>query len=131
VTSPGLVLTRRNREVLAFMAEHEQRHGDSPTYRQIADHFRLRAISSVAEHVQTLFEYGYLRRIAGRQRCPYRLSPMALESIASPEFDRMLDRALGRRIARAIDDTPSASDRATLIDAAALIGIDLPAHGGR
>ena len=71
--------TRRQRDVYAFIVEFWERKQRAPTFREVADHFGYRALSTVYEHVDGLRRLGYLDRsryneagclIPIRERCP-------------------------------------------------------------
>lgn len=53
-------LTKRQREILTFIQDFIKDFGYSPSYREIGEHFGLRSTATVAEHVETLKEKGYL-----------------------------------------------------------------------
>ena len=47
-------LTRRQREVLRVIVEHWQRHGYSPTYREMMSTLGINNINAVRQHVEIL-----------------------------------------------------------------------------
>lgn len=53
-------LTKRQREILSFIQDFIKEFGYSPSYREIGEHFGLRSTATVAEHVETLKEKGYI-----------------------------------------------------------------------
>jgi repressor LexA len=53
-------LTRRQKEVLDFLRIFINKHDYAPSYREIADHFSFSSVATVAEHVDSLKEKGYL-----------------------------------------------------------------------
>lgn len=53
-------LTKRQREFLNYIKEFMGEYEYAPSFREIANHFQLRSIATVAEHVNTLKEKGYL-----------------------------------------------------------------------
>ncbi|MEW6733565.1 MAG: transcriptional repressor LexA [Acidobacteriota bacterium] len=55
-------LTRRQREIYDFLRNFITREGYSPTVFDIAEHFQLRATSTVSEHLQALEEAGMIIR---------------------------------------------------------------------
>ena len=59
---PGYVLTGRQRKVLQFIREYQQRRGQPPSMREIADGVGLSSTSSVSYQLRTLQDKGYLRR---------------------------------------------------------------------
>ncbi|MBU2666909.1 transcriptional repressor LexA [Actinoplanes bogorensis] len=55
-------LTERQRQVLAVIQRWAQRHGYSPSTREIADELGLVSASTVGRHLRALEELGFLRR---------------------------------------------------------------------
>lgn len=55
-------LTRRQREIYDFVREFINEQGHSPTVFDIAKQFRLRATSTVSEHLQALEKAGMIKR---------------------------------------------------------------------
>ncbi len=53
-------LTKRQSEILNFIRSFYIENGYSPSYREIADHFGLSSVATVAEHISTLKLKGYL-----------------------------------------------------------------------
>jgi len=62
------VLTKRQREILSFIASFIEGEGYAPTLEEIRDHLGLSAVSTVHEHVERLIEKGYLSRGWNRSR---------------------------------------------------------------
>lgn len=61
-------LTSRQREVLRFIADHQEGRGIPPTLEEIRDHFNWRAIGTVQDHLRSLIRKGYLKRGRGARR---------------------------------------------------------------
>src|SRR5262245_5514429 len=55
-------LTRRQREIYGFVCDFLAAHGHSPTVFDIAKRFKLRATSTVTEHLQSLERAGVIVR---------------------------------------------------------------------
>lgn len=53
-------LTKRQAEILAYITEHIKKHNYAPSYREIGEHFGLSSTATVAEHIESLKEKGYL-----------------------------------------------------------------------
>jgi repressor LexA len=53
-------LTKRQAEILAFITDYISEHNYAPSYREIGQHFDLSSTATVAEHVETLKQKGYL-----------------------------------------------------------------------
>jgi len=54
-------LTKRQKQILDFINQFIESNGYAPSYREIGDHFGLSSSATVAEHVQTLQNKGYLK----------------------------------------------------------------------
>ena len=80
----GPVLSERQRRILEFIGAYAERHGVSPSFREIGDAVGLKAISALKYQVEQLQEKGCLAR---RDRMPRTIvaKPPRLRSI-SPEF---------------------------------------------
>lgn len=53
-------LTKRQAEILAFITNYILDHNYAPSYREIGQHFDLSSTATVAEHVESLKQKGYL-----------------------------------------------------------------------
>lgn len=54
-------LTKKQKEVLDFIESYLGRHDYAPSYREIAEHFELSSVATVAGYIQTLKEKGHLQ----------------------------------------------------------------------
>lgn len=54
-------LTKRQREILNFIQSFVEEFEYAPSFREIGEHFGLSSIATVAEHINTLKEKGYLQ----------------------------------------------------------------------
>jgi repressor LexA len=79
------VLTRRQKEVLDFVARYIDRHGVAPTIHEIGRHLKLSSPATVHKHLRKLEEKGAIRRLTHQSR--------ALAVVPAPE------KAAGARIA--------------------------------
>ncbi|MBI3680475.1 MAG: transcriptional repressor LexA [Acidobacteria bacterium] len=57
-----MALTRRQKEVLDFIAGFVEQHGYCPSYEEIANGLKLASLATVHKHIQTLETKQYLRR---------------------------------------------------------------------
>lgn len=57
-----MALTRRQKEVLDFLADFIDRKGYSPSYEEIAEGIDLNSIATVHKHIAALETKGYLKR---------------------------------------------------------------------
>lgn len=53
-------LTKRQAEILAYITDYIMEHNYAPSYREIGQYFDLSSTATVAEHVETLKQKGYL-----------------------------------------------------------------------
>jgi repressor LexA len=63
-----MALTRRQKEVLDFIAGFVERNGYSPSYEEIAQGMKLASLATVHKHIQALEGKHYLRRGFNRSR---------------------------------------------------------------
>ena len=76
-TPPG-----RTRDLVFRFVEKRLRQGDSPSLREIRDHFGFRAVETVRAHLAVLVTEGRLLKTPGRAR-GYRLPPLPFPESAS------------------------------------------------
>jgi len=55
-------LTKRQKQILDFIAEYIKKSDISPTYEEIKKRFKLKAPSTVHQHIEALIEKGYLNK---------------------------------------------------------------------
>jgi len=58
----GMALTRKQKQVLDFIARFVEEHGYSPSYQEIADGLNLASLATVHKHILALETKHYLRR---------------------------------------------------------------------
>src|SRR5688500_4833471 len=61
-------LTRRQKEILDFVASHISRKGYAPTIEEIGGHFGLSSLATVHKHLANLQEKGLIKRAWNRSR---------------------------------------------------------------
>jgi repressor LexA len=61
-------LTRRQKEILDFLARHIERKGYAPTIEEIGEHFGLSSLATVHKHLTNLQEKGLVKRAWNRSR---------------------------------------------------------------
>lgn len=71
-------LTKRQAQVLEYIEQSQQRHGVTPSLRDIATHFGFRSMSSAVDHVRALQKKGMLARHSKRARSLRVVSPWHL-----------------------------------------------------
>lgn len=62
------VLYEKERKILEYLAHFHQKFGYSPTLREIAGAIGVNSPATVHEHVSSLIQKGYLRRLEGIKR---------------------------------------------------------------
>jgi repressor LexA len=65
---PPSYLTERQKAILEFIAEYQQRHGISPTHREIREEFGYSSFGTVYKHLKLLQNKGFLRRDWNQKR---------------------------------------------------------------
>jgi repressor LexA len=84
-------LTRRQKEILDFVASHIAGKGYAPTIEEIGDNFGLSSLATVHKHLANLQEKGLIKRAWNRSR--------ALELIPSEMTVRAVELPLMGRVA--------------------------------
>jgi repressor LexA len=98
----GPVLSERQRQILDFIGAYMERHGVSPTLREIGDAVGLKAISAVKYQVEQLQEKGCLTRRDRMPRTIHRLPNISREFDgvpAEPGSDDMVSMPLFESVA--------------------------------
>jgi len=62
------VLTKRQEEILDFIAQRIEEEGSPPTLRELARHFSIRSTWAVRRHLTALEKKGYLERLGKTSR---------------------------------------------------------------
>jgi repressor LexA len=68
-------LTKRQKEILDYVTQYIEVHGYAPSYREIAEAFKLGSVATVAEHVDTLISKGLLRKNENEARSLQLVTP--------------------------------------------------------
>ena len=63
-----MALTRRQRQVVDFVADFLQQHSYSPSYEEIAEGMELASLATIHKHLTTLCNKGYLKRGINQSR---------------------------------------------------------------
>ncbi len=61
-------LTKRQKEILEFLAERVEREGVAPTHREICEHFGFSSYGTVNKHLRLLEKKGFLKRHWNQKR---------------------------------------------------------------
>ena len=106
----GSKLTKKQLAVFDFIQDFTEENGTSPSYREIMEGLGLTSVSAVAEHIDNLVAKGALRKTPGEAR--------SLEIL-----DYKHTETVNLFKAKMID--ASEEDKATLLKAAGILGLDL------
>lgn len=87
-------LTRRQKEILDYLARHIQKRGYAPTIEEIGDHFGLSSLATVHKHLTNLQAKGLIKRTMNRSR--------ALELVPTEVSVRAVELPLLGRVAAGI-----------------------------
>ena len=58
-----MALTKRQKDVLDFIADFVEENGYSPSYDELAQGLKLASLATVHKHIQALESRNYLRRL--------------------------------------------------------------------
>ena len=76
-------LTKRQREILNYLATYTEQNGYAPSFEEIAEQFRYSSLATVHEHLSNLERKGYIKRSYNESRAieilPTEATPRALE----------------------------------------------------
>lgn len=78
-------LTKRQKEVLDYVTQYIEVHGYAPSYREIAEAFKLGSVATVSDHIETLVAKGLLKKSDNSAR--------SLQLVNEGDFDE--DRSVG------------------------------------
>jgi repressor LexA len=97
-------LTKRQKEILDFLAEFIDERGYAPSLEEIASHFHLSSPSTVHKHLLNLEKKGFIRRQSSRSRAVL-VSKPAEVSVADVALIPLLGKiAAGEPIEAVLDD---------------------------
>lgn len=74
----GMALTKRQKDLLDFLASFIEKHGYSPSYEEIAAGMALTSLATVHKHIHSLETKGYLKRGFNQSRS-LEIAPKYLE----------------------------------------------------
>ena len=94
-----MALTRRQKDLLDYLATFIEKHGYSPSYEEIASGMDLTSLATVHKHIHSLETKGYLKRGFNQSRS-LEISPKFLEErrsySATPRAPDLAVPLLGR-----------------------------------
>lgn len=64
----ALPLTKRQKQILDFIEQTSKRKGYAPSLEEIKENFKLKAISTVHEHLENLKHKGYIKKEMNQSR---------------------------------------------------------------
>lgn len=62
------MLTLRQKQILDFITHYNKRYDVSPALEEIKRHFRLKSVSGIHQHIETLKNKGYLNKVENQPR---------------------------------------------------------------
>jgi len=62
------MLTKRQKQILDYITKYIKENNYAPSLEEIKRHFRLSSVSTIHQHVETLREKGYLKKIENQPR---------------------------------------------------------------
>src|SRR5207253_5625904 len=81
--SSAMPLTKRQREILNYLATYTEQNGYAPSFEEIAEQFRYSSLPTVHEHLSNLERKGYIKRSYNESRAieilPSEATPRAIE----------------------------------------------------
>jgi len=76
-------LTKRQREILNYLANYTEQNGYAPSFEEIAEQFSYSSLATVHEHLSNLERKGYIKRSYNESRAieilPTEATPRAIE----------------------------------------------------
>ena len=94
-----MALTKRQKEVLDFIADFVEENGYSPSYEELAQGLKLASLATVHKHIQALESRNYLRRLFNQSRSLEVAPKYAQERRKSKQTSRAGEIPLAGRIA--------------------------------
>jgi repressor LexA len=94
-----MALTKRQKEVLDFIADFIEENGYSPSYDELAHGLKLASLATVHKHVQALEARNYLRRLFNQSRSLEVSAKYMQERRRSRQTTRAAEVPLAGRIA--------------------------------
>jgi repressor LexA len=107
-----MALTRRQKEVIDFIAQFVDENGYSPSYEEIAGALKLASLATVHKHISALETKNYLKRAHNQSRS-VDIAPKYLVERQRVRKEHSLEVPLLGRIAAGVP-VESISERATL-----------------
>jgi len=94
-----MALTKRQKDVLDFIADFVEENGYSPSYDELAQGLKLASLATVHKHIQALESRNYLQRLFNQSRSIEVAPKYMQERRRSKQVGRPTEIALAGRIA--------------------------------
>ena len=94
-----MALTKRQKDVLDFIADFVEENGYSPSYEELAHGLKLASLATVHKHIQALESRNYLRRLFNQSRSLEVLPKYMQERRRARQTTRATEVPLAGRIA--------------------------------
>lgn len=94
-----MALTKRQKDVLDFIADFIEENGYSPSYEELAQGLKLASLATVHKHIQALESRNYLRRLFNQSRSLEVSAKYMQERRRSRQTTRAAEVPLAGRIA--------------------------------
>jgi repressor LexA len=94
-----MALTKRQKDVLDFIADFVEENGYSPSYEELAQGLKLASLATVHKHIQALESRNYLRRLFNQSRSLEVSAKYTQERRRSRQTTRAMEVPLAGRIA--------------------------------
>src|SRR5579864_138785 len=94
-----MALTKRQKDVLDFIADFVEENGYSPSYEELAQGLKLASLATVHKHIQALESRNYLRRLFNQSRSLEVSAKYMQERRRSRQTTRAAEVPLAGRIA--------------------------------
>jgi repressor LexA len=94
-----MALTKRQKDVLDFIADFIEENGYSPSYEELAHGLKLASLATVHKHIQALESRNYLKRLFNQSRSIEVSAKYVQERRRSRQVGRLTDVPLAGRIA--------------------------------
>src|SRR5260370_18808379 len=94
-----MALTKRQKDVLDFIADFVEENGYSPSYEELAQGLKLASLATVHKHIQALESRNYLRRLFNQSRSLEVSAKYVQERRPSRQTTRAAEVPLAGRIA--------------------------------
>ena len=69
-------LTKKQESILHFIKNCQQDDGETPSMREIAEHFGYKSVNAVQDHIKALRRKGVLQKVPGQARSLKIISPL-------------------------------------------------------